>query len=97
VLIFVETKTKNMITTNTLSLTEKQEDNFRSLIESEFTKQFTSDWNHFSFEGTRLNFKSMRFECVHEIHTECGLSFWGTIELNEKKKGLKRTIKFIEQ
>ncbi len=86
-----------MINTNTISLTEKQEDNFRSLIESEFTKQFTRDWNHFSFEGTDLNHESMRFVCIHEIHTDCGLHLWGTIELNEKKKGLKRTIKFIKQ
>ena len=88
---------KDMITTDNLLLTEKQEDKFRFMVESEFSKKITNEWNHFSFNGTRLNLKSMRFECVHEVHTDCGLSFWVTIELNEKKQGLKKTIKIIEQ
>jgi hypothetical protein len=86
-----------MITTDTLSLTERQEDKFRFMVQSEFSKKINIEWNHFSFNGTRLNLKSMRFECIHEVHTDCGLSFWVTIELNEKKQGLKRTIKIIEQ
>ena len=86
-----------MKTTDTIGFTEAQENKFRLAIEKAFTKQFNLEWNHFSFNGTNLNLKTMNFDCVHEIHTDCGLSLWGIIEVNDKKSPLKRTIRFIEQ
>ena len=82
-----------MILTDTVEFTEAQENKFRALIESIFTKEHTGDWTHFSFNGTRLNHKTLNFQCVHEIHTDQG-SFWGLIDVNDKMEGIKSSIIF---
>lgn len=80
-------------TTNTIKLTEIQEDNVGNVAREIFEKRFTDDFTHFSFEGTNLNFKNMsNCICVFEVHSEIG-SFCLTIELNENKKALKKTFK----
>tara|TARA_R100000742_G_C4189932_1_gene22343 strand:- start:164 stop:424 length:261 start_codon:yes stop_codon:yes gene_type:complete len=85
-----------MFTTNTITLTENQENKVRKVVEDSFSKLHSLDWNHFSFNGTRLNLKSKNQECIFEIHTEEFNSFWGVIEINNKKQPLIKTIKFIE-
>tara|TARA_B110000438_G_scaffold299447_1_gene349612 strand:- start:1538 stop:1798 length:261 start_codon:yes stop_codon:yes gene_type:complete len=83
------------ITTNKTQLTEKQEDSVYSIVQSLFENKFTSDFWHFSFEGNRLNLKSMNTECVFEVHSSKG-EFNILIDLNENNKGLKSTIKVIK-
>lgn len=84
-----------MITTNTIQLTETQEDNLKDLVRELFTDKVSDDWSHFSFEGTRLNFKSKRVECIFEVHSKDN-SFNILIDLNENKKGLKSTFTLIK-
>jgi len=86
-----------MKSTNLKQLTESQELTISTMMNESFSKQHSDDWNHFSFNGTRLNFSTMKPECIFEIHTEENGSFWGLIDINESNKGLKRSIKFIEQ
>ena len=84
-----------MIITNPIQLTIEQEDSLSQLVTSIFEEKFTSDFWHFSFEGTRLNLESNNFECVFEVHSEKG-SFNVLIDLNKNKKGLKKTFKAVE-
>jgi len=84
-----------MTITNTTQLTIKQEDNVYSLVKDIFEERFTEDFWHFSFEGTRLNLHSLNVQCVFEVHSEKG-SFNVLIDLNENKKGLKRTFQTIK-
>ena len=84
-----------MILTNSIELTEKQLDNLHLIVREKFENDFTEDFWHFSFEGTRLNFDSMNQQCVFEVHSEKG-SFNVFIDVNTKNKGLKSTIKINE-
>jgi len=84
-----------MTITNTTQLTVTQEDNVYLLVKEIFEKKITSDFWHFSFNGTRLNLKSWNAQCIFEVHSEKG-SFNVLIDLNEKKKGLKSTFKTVE-
>ncbi len=84
-----------MTITNTTTLTVNQEDNVSLLVREIFEEKFTSDFWHFSFEGTRLNLKSSNVQCVFEVHSEKG-SFNVLVDLNKNKKGLKSTFKTIE-
>ena len=84
-----------MTITNTTELTIKQEDNVSLLVRDIFEEKFTNDFWHFSFEGTRLNLDSLNVQCVFEVHSEKG-SFNVLIDINENKKGLKRTFKTIK-
>ena len=83
-------------TTNRLQLTETQEDkNFMTVSNLFEDKKGVTDFDHFSFEGTRLNLDSMNHECVFEVHCELG-GFCVTVDLNDKKEVLKRTLKIKE-
>ena len=84
-----------MTITNTTQLTVNQEDNLHKLVTEIFEKNITTDFSHFSFEGTRLNLKSLNIECVFEVHSSKG-SFNLLIDLNENKKGLKSTLQIIK-
>ncbi len=84
-----------MTITNTLQLTQNQEDKVYLLVKEVFENKFTEDFWHFSFEGTRLNLKSLNYQCVFEVHSSKG-SFNVLVDLNENKKVLKSTIKVIE-
>jgi len=83
-----------MTVTNTVTLTENQENKVYLLVQKMFEEKFTQDFWHFSFEGTRLNLNSFNTECVFEVHSSEG-SFNVLIELNKNKKGLKSTFKTI--
>lgn len=80
--------------TNTTTLTESQEENIYQLVKQLFEERYTEDYWYLSFEGTRLNIKSFNTECVFEVHSSKG-SFNILIELNNNKKGLKRSFKTI--
>ena len=82
-----------MRTTDTIELTENQEDKLHLFVQGKFKSQFTDDFWHFSINGTRLNFKSMNHQVIFEIHSDSG-SFWGLIDVNEKHGLLKRSLKF---
>ncbi len=82
-----------MITTNTISLTESQEDKMHLVCRGFFNSEKDLEVTHFSFNGTRLNFDSMRIEGVIEIHTEEGQSMWLLFDFNDKKEVLKSTLK----
>ena len=84
-----------MTITNTTTLTQSQEDAVRDLVAELFETKFTEDFWHFSFEGTRLNLKSMNTQCVFEVHSSKG-SFNVLVDLNKSKKGLKKTIKYYD-
>ena len=83
-----------MTVTNTVTLTENQENKVYLLVQKMFEEKFTQDFWHFSFEGTRLNLNSFNTQCVFEVHSSEG-SFNVLIELNKNKKGLKSTFKTI--
>ena len=78
-----------------IEFTEKQKENLDQLTRSWFIKKKTNDYFHFSFNGTRMNYNTRNIECVYEIHSDEG-SFFLTLELNDKKKGLSKTISLIE-
>lgn len=82
-----------MHTSNTIELTQGQKAKLHLFVNSKFESLFTDEYWHFSINGTRLNLKSMKQQCVFEIHSNKG-SFWGLIDLNEKHEGLKRSLKF---
>tara|TARA_R110000823_G_scaffold302094_1_gene423213 strand:- start:372 stop:629 length:258 start_codon:yes stop_codon:yes gene_type:complete len=84
-----------MTITNTITLTQSQEDAVRDLLTELFEIKFTEDFWHFSFEGTRLNLKSMNSQCVFEVHSSKG-SFNVLVDLNKSKKALKKTVDFLE-
>ena len=100
--IFVPYKQTNKQTnemktvTNTIQLTEKQEDTLSLTVRNLFKSNVSNDWNHFSFLGTRLNLKSKNVECVFEVITEDEKEFVVLVDLNEKKKLLKSTFKSIQ-
>ena len=80
---------------NIEQLTVNQEDKLHRLVTEIFEKNVTTDFWHFSFEGTRLNLKSLNTECVFEVHSSKG-SFNVFIDLTENKKGLKSTLQIIK-
>jgi hypothetical protein len=83
-------------TTNTIQLTEKQEDTNFIFVSKSFVNKIKDDnFSHFSFEGTRLNLNTLNLECVFEVHCDKG-GFCVTVELNEKKQLLKRTLRIKE-
>ena len=84
-----------MTITNTITLTQTQEDTVRDLVSELFETKITEDFWHFSFEGTRLNFKNMNAQCVFEVHSSKG-SFNILVDLNKNKKALKGTVEFLE-
>jgi len=84
-----------MTITNTTQLTVNQEDKISLLVKEIFESKLTSDFWHFSFEGTRLNLESFNTQCVFEVHSSEG-SFNVLIDLNKNKKGLKSTFKTIK-
>lgn len=89
-------QTDMLHTTNTIELTQNQQDKNFSFVSESFEKQMkTNDWFHFSFNGTRLNLKSMKFECVFEVHIDKG-GFCVTIDIDDKKQVLKSTFKIQE-
>jgi hypothetical protein len=84
-----------MTLTNTLELTRTQEDSILSVMQDWFEQTVTSDFWHFSFEGSRLDFKTMQHQVVCETHSDKG-SFFVTMLISDKKKGLKRTLKTLD-
>lgn len=80
---------------NKEQLTVNQEDKLHKLVTELFEKKVTTDFWHFSFEGTRLNLKSLNTQCVFEVHSSKG-SFNVFIDLNENKKGLKSTLQIVK-
>ncbi len=78
-----------------IEFTEKQKQNLDELTRVWFINKKTDDYFHFSLNGTRMNYITDNIEAVYEIHTEEG-GFFLTIELNDNKKGLTRTIKLTE-
>ena len=85
-----------MILTNTTELTIVQEEKCYQMVKDQFESKITDDYWHFSYEGNRLNLKSMRVQVVFEIHSEEG-SFNGVVELNDKMNPLKSTVKFLKK
>ena len=85
-----------MILTNTTELTITQEEKCYQTVKDQFELNVTDDYWHFSYEGNRLNLKSMRVQVVFEIHSEEG-SFNGVVELNDKMNPLKSTVKFLKK
>lgn len=84
-----------MNVTNTDQLTLNQEDRLHKLVTEIFEKKVTTDFWHFSFEGTRLNLKSLNSQGVFEVHSSKG-SFNLLIDLNQNKKGLKSTLQILK-
>lgn len=84
-----------MRTFNHIDFTEKQQQNLDELTRVWFSNKKTDDYFHFSFNGTKMNFDTNNIQAVYEIHTEES-GYFLTIELNENKKGLSRTIKLNE-
>jgi len=78
---------------NAINLTETQENNARALAESTFEQNVTEDVWQFSLLETRLNLDNMKFKCVFEVHSAKG-SFLASMDLNDKKQGLKSSLKF---
>tara|TARA_R110000803_G_C11855981_1_gene306512 strand:- start:448 stop:705 length:258 start_codon:yes stop_codon:yes gene_type:complete len=78
---------------NAVNLTETQENKARALAESAFEQKVTEDVWQFSLLETRLNLDNMKFKIVFEVHSSKG-SFLGTMDLNDKKQGLKSSLKF---
>lgn len=85
-----------MFISNSTELTVTQEDKIIQLALNLFEEKITTDFWHFSFEGTRLNLDSKKMECCFEAHSDKG-SFDLFIDLNENKQGLKRTFKAIKK
>ena len=78
---------------NAINLTETQENNARALAESTFEQKVTEDVWQFSLLETRLNLDNMKFNVVFEVHSSKG-SFLASMDLNDKKQGLKSSLKF---
>ena len=85
-----------MFTSNTIEITKTKEDSIHADCRAFFNANFNLNLTHFSFNGTRLNFESMRFEGVIEVHTEEEESMWILFDINDKNKVLKRTLKFVK-
>ena len=78
---------------NAITLTETQENNARVIAERTFEKKVTEDVWQFSLLETRLNLNNMKFKVVFEVHSSKG-SFLASMDLNDKKQGLKSSLKF---
>ena len=74
-----------------IEFTEKQKENLDQVTSVWFSKKQTEDYFHFSLNGTRMNYDTNSMEAVYEIYTDDG-GFFLTIALNDKKKGLVKTI-----
>lgn len=85
-----------MKTFNHIDFTERQKQNLDQLTSVWFSNKKTENYFHFSFNGTKFNYNTERLEVVYEIYTEDKGDFFLTIELNDNKKGLTRTIKLTE-
>jgi hypothetical protein len=80
------------VTTNTIQLTEKQEEKIWFTVRDLFEFQQNEECTHCSFLGTRLNLKTLNQECVFELGTKEN-DFVGFVDLNSRKQVLKRTLK----
>tara|TARA_R110001592_G_scaffold113043_2_gene311861 strand:+ start:5110 stop:5424 length:315 start_codon:yes stop_codon:yes gene_type:complete len=85
-------ETEVVIITNTLELNERQEELLYTIVKSWFEKKYTSDYNHFEFIGTNLKSKSSNWLAFYEIWTDDDMGFLLSIEINDSKRPLKRTI-----
>jgi len=84
------------VTTNTIKLTEKQEEKNWFTVRDLFELNQNEECTHCSFLGTRLNLETRNQECVFELSTEEN-DFIGLIDLNSNKQILKRTLKIIKE
>lgn len=85
-----------MLRNNLKELSVEQEEKGYNLVKEVFESKITDDYWHFSYEGNRLNLKTLKVQLVFEIHSEEG-SFNGMIEMNEKETSfLKSSIKFVK-
>jgi len=83
----------NTTVTNTTQLTENQENKIYKTVQNNFETTVTEDYTHFEMLGNRLNFDSFMTEVIFEVHSiKC--SFNISIELNDKKQPLLKTIKY---
>lgn len=95
--LLIKTQTKmDKVTTNTIQLTEKQEEKNWFTVRDLFEKKQNEECTHCSFLGTRLNLKTRNQECVFELGTEEN-DFVVLVELNSNKQILKRTLKIIKE
>lgn len=83
------------VTTNTIQLTEKQEEKNCFTVRVLFELNQNEECTHCSFLGTRLNLKTLNQECVFELGTEDN-DFIVLVDLNSDKQILKRTLKIIK-
>lgn len=81
-----------MILSNTIQLTQSQEEYNYQIVSGLFEEKLTDDYWHFSFEGTRLNFDNHKQQAVYEVHSSKG-SFNVLIDLNKNNKALKSLFK----
>jgi len=78
---------------NAINLTVAQDEKVTRLAQQVFEATITEDLWQFNIKEIRLNLSNRKFMCIFEAHSEEG-SFLGTMDLNDKKQGLKSSLKF---